>query len=555
MTAPITIFTKQGCPHCAKAKEIFDTEGLHYENHDIEKSKRNVDLAVYLSGASTVPQIFIGDHYVGGADELALLAEAGRIQEIVSHAGLMEHPDSFSDEELAEGAEDFKLREAIPEIDGSKSTKDEDLPILRMYKEFFGFWPNCFYYMYRWPEVAYRQFVYCHNAGAIGGGKHVIGAPVMYAVGFATSEAQGCDYCQVHSASTGGEESAGYTKYIREAREGNFGDDNPFGPFEVALAELAAKASTNHVTPDTLEAVRNASGEARFTKLPPGPNIEATALIAAAFGFLNVFNDLTGVEVEAGWAQNASDNAGIDTGRHGSSEEDRDNLAYDISDGGSSMKAMIAHYAKDVVLAGGPARYAKKHLDLAPGWIESWPLALRPLHARFYVGVMTNEDDHGMGIAPELKHLMARVSAIGKRHDYLAATEGYMAWLAGGESDKALNRVEACYDAARDFSTCSDLFSQREIAALRLAWISARVPLTTPHRWVKAAIGLFSPDELVHLISVCAMASMTQRFVAVEKPEQEAEVTRWIGKHGLTPDTLSLRHPVQMPVSLEEVLP
>ncbi|WP_420607286.1 glutaredoxin domain-containing protein [Novosphingopyxis sp.] len=544
MTASIQIFTKPGCPYCTKVKTVLDDKGLPYQEIDVKASQRNADLSAYLSGVSTVPQIFIGGMHVNGSEDLLALAAADRLIPLIAEADGEIDMSKPTDEAAHAGAADYVLRNVIPEIDGSHSTVPTDQPILHLYKEFFGFWPNCFYYQYHWPEVAYRQFVYCHNVGAIGGGRKVLGAPVMSALGFATSKAQGCDYCQIHSASTGSDNAADYTKQIQAAQEGEFSDDNPFGPFEAALADLVAHASLNKVTEDDLQTVRDTHGEARFTKLPSGANIQAASMIAAAFGFLNVFNDLTGVKVEGAWAKQAETDAGLSAGRHGSSDErSQSNLDYDLPDDGPSMAHMLAHYAKDPLLEIGPARYTKHHLGITPAWIEAWPLPLRPLHARFYVGVMTDEDANEVRIAPELKHLMARVSGIAKGHDYLAAVEGWMAWNNGGQNNRSAYRVARAFDAAKGRDT-GGLFDERERAALQLAWLSAQTPLTTPHRFVATAIEHYTPTELVHLCTVCAMASMVQRFAAIAKPKVEQEVHEFLESYHIPLDTLASKYPL-----------
>ncbi|MFD0916857.1 glutaredoxin domain-containing protein [Pseudahrensia aquimaris] len=545
MAHKIQVFTKPDCPYCAKVKATLDNAGLPFSELDVTGSDRNADLSVYLSGVSTVPQTFIGPDHVNGSTDFVALHAAGRLVPLVATATEPLDIDAPSNQEVADGAEDYQLRRVIPERDGSRSDVEEDWPILRMYKEFFGFWPNCFYYQYHWPEVAYRQFVYCHNVGAIAGGKKVLGAPVMNALGYATSNAQGCNYCQAHSVSVGDEKSAGYAKGIEQALDGDFSGE--FGPFEAALADLVAHASTNTVTENDFAKIRENGGEARFTKLPVEANIQAASMIAAAFGFLNVFNDLTGVKVEADWAKKAEEGAGIETGRHGASEDrDSTNLDYDLPEGGPSMTSMIARYGKDVLLAGGPARYATEKLGIQPDWMAQWPLPLRPLHAKFYVGAMTDEESDGVSISSELKHLMARVSHIAKGNDYLAAVEGWLAWHAAGRTQDAVERVRHAFDAAKRQDN-RNLFTARECAALELARLSAQVPLTTPRRFVQAAIDHFDPTELVHLITVCAMASMIQRFAAISKPKVETEVRRFLDENDLSLDTLAIRYPLPEP--------
>ncbi|MEM7566487.1 MAG: glutaredoxin domain-containing protein [Pseudomonadota bacterium] len=542
MSDHVDLFTKPDCPYCADAKTALAADGLTYREHDVTASDRTADLSIYLSGVSTVPQAFAGTTHVNGARDVVGLQAADRLEAVVAAGEGDAEPAGLSDEALRDGAEDFVLRDAIPEADGSRSTDERDWPILHMYKEFFGFWPNCFYYQYHWPE-AYRQFVYCHNAGAIGGGKTVLGAPVMNALGYATSNAHGCSYCQVHSASVGEDESADYVRQIEAARKGGADEDNPFGPFEEALAELVAHAATNEVTDADFARIEETGDQARHTKLPVSANVEAAGMIAAAFGFLNVFNDLTGVKVEADWAEKAQDGAGIETGRHGSSDDrDSSNLDYDLPEGGPSLEGMMAGYGKEVVLAGGPARYARKHLGIEPSWVAEWPLPLRTLHIRFYVEVMAEAGDQLL--PSELKHLMARVSHVAKGNDYLAGIEGWLAWHAAGETSRAVERICHAFDAAKDRDLPEGLFDDREVAALRLAWLSAQTPLTTPRRWVQPALDVFSPVELVHAITVCAMASMIQRFAAIARPEVEEEVRAFLDDHGLSASTLAIRYPL-----------
>ena len=42
---------------------------------------------------------------------------------------------------------------------------------------------------------------------------------MMSAIGYATSNAHGCPYCQVHSAATGGEQSPNLVEQSRRVRE------------------------------------------------------------------------------------------------------------------------------------------------------------------------------------------------------------------------------------------------------------------------------------------------------------------------------------------------
>lgn len=64
------LFSKEGCPHCARAKKLLDENKIQYEEAVIGKgiTTRAIRAA---TGKSTTPQVFIRNEYIGGADELA----------------------------------------------------------------------------------------------------------------------------------------------------------------------------------------------------------------------------------------------------------------------------------------------------------------------------------------------------------------------------------------------------------------------------------------------------------------------------------------------------
>lgn len=67
---PAVIFTKPGCPHCARAKALLEANGVAYEEVPLGKSVTFSTIRA-VSGRGTAPQVFIGGRHIGGADELA----------------------------------------------------------------------------------------------------------------------------------------------------------------------------------------------------------------------------------------------------------------------------------------------------------------------------------------------------------------------------------------------------------------------------------------------------------------------------------------------------
>ncbi len=64
------LFTKPGCPHCARAKALLDESGHAYEEIVLGRDATARSLRA-VTGAATVPQVFVDGERVGGADELA----------------------------------------------------------------------------------------------------------------------------------------------------------------------------------------------------------------------------------------------------------------------------------------------------------------------------------------------------------------------------------------------------------------------------------------------------------------------------------------------------
>jgi glutaredoxin-like protein len=71
----VTIFTREGCEFCARAKGMLRDLGMDYEELVLNRDYTEASLRA-VTGRSSVPQVFINGVHVGGADELeAYLAE------------------------------------------------------------------------------------------------------------------------------------------------------------------------------------------------------------------------------------------------------------------------------------------------------------------------------------------------------------------------------------------------------------------------------------------------------------------------------------------------
>ncbi|AOZ48601.1 redoxin family protein [Chromobacterium vaccinii] len=65
----VVVFTKVGCPHCARAKAVLAENGYDFVEVPLDNKIRGKALGA-VSGAMTAPQVFINGELIGSADEV-----------------------------------------------------------------------------------------------------------------------------------------------------------------------------------------------------------------------------------------------------------------------------------------------------------------------------------------------------------------------------------------------------------------------------------------------------------------------------------------------------
>jgi glutaredoxin 3 len=82
-TRKVTLYSKQNCPFCVRAKRLLEKKGVAFEEISVEG---NDDLRVWLvekSGQMTVPQIFVGERSLGGFSDVDALDREGKLDPIL----------------------------------------------------------------------------------------------------------------------------------------------------------------------------------------------------------------------------------------------------------------------------------------------------------------------------------------------------------------------------------------------------------------------------------------------------------------------------------------
>ena len=80
----VVIYTGPMCNFCSAAKHLLNKKKINYTEFDIaiDSSKRQ-EMQERTKGARTIPQIFIGETYVGGYQELKALEVQGKLNTLL----------------------------------------------------------------------------------------------------------------------------------------------------------------------------------------------------------------------------------------------------------------------------------------------------------------------------------------------------------------------------------------------------------------------------------------------------------------------------------------
>ncbi len=82
-TPDIVMYSTGWCPYCVRARALLERKGLPFREIKLDENPADRDAMLARSGGRrTVPQIFIGDHHVGGFDDLYALDKAGKLDEL-----------------------------------------------------------------------------------------------------------------------------------------------------------------------------------------------------------------------------------------------------------------------------------------------------------------------------------------------------------------------------------------------------------------------------------------------------------------------------------------
>lgn len=192
----------------------------------------------------------------------------------------------------------------LPKKEGEDKELDE---LVKFYNETLGFCPNSVKTMHHRPRIAYA-FIEMNKAVMENKGR--VTSALKRLIGYVSSNAAGCRYCQAHTIRAA-ERYGAEQEQIENIWE--YRTHPAFNEAERAALDLALAASTipNGVDDTVSERMREHWNE--------GEVVEILGVIAL-FGYLNRWNDSMGTQIEDGAVESGekllAEKDGWDTGKH-----------------------------------------------------------------------------------------------------------------------------------------------------------------------------------------------------------------------------------------------
>jgi glutaredoxin 3 len=75
----VVMYATNWCPYCERVRKLLAAKNVTLDEIDVESAAEKRAEMHTRSGRRSVPQIFIGDHHVGGSDDLLALEAAGKL--------------------------------------------------------------------------------------------------------------------------------------------------------------------------------------------------------------------------------------------------------------------------------------------------------------------------------------------------------------------------------------------------------------------------------------------------------------------------------------------
>lgn len=79
----VVVYCTATCPYCIRAQQLLDAKAIQYELIRVDLAPDAYQEMLDRSDRSSVPQIFVGEHHIGGYDDLSALEQTGKLDALL----------------------------------------------------------------------------------------------------------------------------------------------------------------------------------------------------------------------------------------------------------------------------------------------------------------------------------------------------------------------------------------------------------------------------------------------------------------------------------------
>jgi glutaredoxin 3 len=79
----VTVYTTGFCGYCTQVMALLERRGIPFTEVNVEDHPGLPAQLLARSGRRTLPQVYVGERYIGGAAELAALDRSGELDGII----------------------------------------------------------------------------------------------------------------------------------------------------------------------------------------------------------------------------------------------------------------------------------------------------------------------------------------------------------------------------------------------------------------------------------------------------------------------------------------
>ena len=79
----VLIYSSSLCGYCYRAKSLLTKKNILFQEIDVDEDfNKKKEMILKSNGKTSVPQIFFGEHHIGGYDDLFHLEELGKLNNL-----------------------------------------------------------------------------------------------------------------------------------------------------------------------------------------------------------------------------------------------------------------------------------------------------------------------------------------------------------------------------------------------------------------------------------------------------------------------------------------